>query len=396
MPGRRGRSPGARARPGAATGRDLRHDLEQRHLRGLRRGDVLLGLLPRRGRLGHAADLGLRRGREQRGRGGRGRHAPLRISAVLLAPGRDAGRRRRVRVRRRLSAQSRPALRLPPLPGHRRRPLLPGRDRGDPDAAAAALLHLVPDRRPARRRRPGDARAGDRLQRLQQDLDRRRLPARPARGRRAGRAHLRAQRRVRRGAGDLRPHRLLRRDRLARARPGHLRRRLRRRRGPPGGPLPLRRRPRPQHGGRRDPLGGDGRRARASCRGRPRPSSSRPTASPSAPRTGAAPPSRPASPTPGTPSASGSTAGWRRSTARASMPCRTPGSTCSRGGSSRSRPTSSRSERPWPGAVSGGEPALLLGADRRRRQQAAEAAPDRLAAASRGRRQQRRQLPVLA
>ena len=38
-----------------------------------------------------------------------------------------------------------------------------------------------------------DARAGDRLQRLEQDLDRRRLPARPARGRRAGRPHLGAQ-----------------------------------------------------------------------------------------------------------------------------------------------------------------------------------------------------------
>ena len=153
------------------------------------------------------------------------------------------------------------------------------RHRGDPDAAAAALLHLVPDRRPARRRGPGDPRAGDRLQRLEQDLDRRRLPARPARGRRAGRPDLPREHRVRRGAGHLRPHRRLRRDRLARARTGHLRRRLRRRRGPPGGPLALRRRARPQHGGRRHPLGGDGRRRRATCRARRRASSSLPTGS---------------------------------------------------------------------------------------------------------------------
>ena len=178
-----------RARAGAAAGRDLRHDLEQRHLRRLRRGDVLLGLLPdRRGGLGTAADLGLRRGREQRGRGGRGGDAPLRLPARLLAPGRHPGRRRRVRLRRRLAAQSGAALGLPPLSRQRRRQLLPARDRGGPDAAAAALLHLVPDRRPARRRGPGDARAGDRLERLEQDRDRRRLPARPARGRRARRA----------------------------------------------------------------------------------------------------------------------------------------------------------------------------------------------------------------
>ena len=126
------------------------------------------------------------------------------------------------------------------------------------------------------------------LQRLEQDRDRRRLPAGAARGGRAGRAHLAAQRRVRRGPGDLRPHRHLRRDRLARARAGHLRRHRRRRRGAPRGPLALRRRARPQHGRGGHPLGGARRRRRASCPGRRRPSSSPPTGSSSAPRTGAA------------------------------------------------------------------------------------------------------------
>ena len=89
-----------------------------------------------------------------------------------------------------------------------------------------------------------DARADRDLQRLEQDRHRRRVPARAARGRRAGRAHLAAQRRVRRGPRDLRPHRHLRRDRLARARAGDLRRHRRRRGGAPRGPLALRRRAR--------------------------------------------------------------------------------------------------------------------------------------------------------
>ena len=48
-----------------------------------------------------------------------------------------------------------------------------------------------------------DARADRDLQRLEQDRDRRRLSPRAARGSRAGRAHLTAQRRVRRGPGYL-------------------------------------------------------------------------------------------------------------------------------------------------------------------------------------------------
>ena len=86
-----------------------------------------------------------------------------------------------------------------------------------------------------------DARADPDLQRLEQDRDRRRLHAGPARRGRAGRPHLAAQRRVRRGPGDLRPHGHLRRDRLARAGSRHLRRHRRRRRGAPRGPLALRR-----------------------------------------------------------------------------------------------------------------------------------------------------------
>ena len=63
-----------------------------------------------------------------------------------------AGRRRGRRVRRRLAPPRGAALGLSPLPGDRVGPVLPARHRGRADAAAAALLHLVPDRRPARRR----------------------------------------------------------------------------------------------------------------------------------------------------------------------------------------------------------------------------------------------------
>ena len=119
VPHRRVRGARARARPGAAAGRHLRADREQRHLRGDGRGDVLLGLLPRRGRLGPGADVGLRRGRAKRGRGRRARHAPVRLPAPVLAPRRDARRRRRARLRRRLAAPSGAALGLPPLPGER-------------------------------------------------------------------------------------------------------------------------------------------------------------------------------------------------------------------------------------------------------------------------------------
>ena len=206
-----------------------------------------------------------------------------------------------------------------------------------------------------------DARADRDLERLEQDRDRRRLPARPARRSRARRPHLAAQRRVRRGPRHLRPHRHLRRDRLARARPGHLRRRLRRRRGAPSGPRALRRRARPQHGGRGHALGGARRRARASCPGRRRPSSSRPTASSSAAedwgrggletarRRGLAPVLR----------VDRRLAGDDRRPGLRGRPG-APTSTCSRAASTRSRATCSRSERPRTGAVSGGEPARSL------------------------------------
>ena len=184
------------------------------------------------------------------------------------------------------------------------------------------------------------------LQRLEQDGDRRRLHARPARRGRAGRPDLAAQRRVRRGAGDLRPHRRLRRDRLARA-PAP----------PPSSTSPatatVRHAVHSHYGDRLvhsmtvgvthwEELGAGARRA---ARARPRPSSSPPTGSSSAPRTGAAPASRPASPTPGTRSASGPAAGSRRSAARASTPSATPTSTCSRAASIRRTPTCSPSPR---------------------------------------------------
>ena len=56
--------------------------------------------------------------------------ARLRLPAALLAPGGDAGQRQRARLRRRLAAPRGAALGLPPLPGDRRRPLLPRRHRG--------------------------------------------------------------------------------------------------------------------------------------------------------------------------------------------------------------------------------------------------------------------------
>ena len=71
----------ARARRGAASGRHVRSDREQRHLRGVRRDDVLLGLLPRRGRLGPGADVGLRGGGAKRGPRRRARDAAVRIPA---------------------------------------------------------------------------------------------------------------------------------------------------------------------------------------------------------------------------------------------------------------------------------------------------------------------------
>ena len=107
------------------------------------------------------------------------------------------------------------------------------------------------------------------LERVEQDRDRRRVPARAARGRRADRAHLARQRRVRRGAGDLWPQRHLRRDRLARARTRHLRRHRGRRRGAPRRPRALRRRARPQHGRRGHALGAVRRRRRRAARAAP-------------------------------------------------------------------------------------------------------------------------------
>ena len=154
---------GAGARAGAAAGRQLRPDREQHHLRGDGRGDVLLGLLPRRRRAGG----GCRCGASPRSSAARpsGVEAGTRVygylppsSHLLVTPASvDAAG----------FVDGSPHRAALPSAYHRylatgARPLLPRGDRGDPDAAAAALLHLLPDRRPARRRGPGRARADPR------------------------------------------------------------------------------------------------------------------------------------------------------------------------------------------------------------------------------------------
>ena len=131
---------------------------------------------------------------------------------------------------------------------------------------------------------------GHDLERLEQDGDRRRVPARPARRGRAGRRspprEAPSSSRASASTAGRSPTTTIA---SLEAGPGHLRRRRRRRRGPPRRPRALRRRARPQHGRRRSPTG---RRsapgATASSPARRRPSSSRPTASSSARRTGAA------------------------------------------------------------------------------------------------------------
>ena len=127
------------------------------------------------------------------------RDADLRIPAAFLtAPG-DAGERRWGGVPRRLAAPGGPALGLPSLPGDRERSLLQRRYRGHPDAAAAALLYFVSDRRPARRRGIDRARPDRDLECLEQDGDRGCVPAGPTRRSRPDRPDLAAQHRVCRG-----------------------------------------------------------------------------------------------------------------------------------------------------------------------------------------------------
>ena len=180
----------------------------------------------------------------------------LRLPAALLAPGRDARRRRRARLRRRLAAPGGAALRLPPLPGDRRptpstgrtprtiqmllRPLFFTSFLIDDQLADEGLTERGPIVISSASSKTAIAAAFLLAQREGVELVGLTSPR---------------KRRVRRGPGDLRPHRHLRRDRLARARARHLRRRRRRRRGAPRGPLPLRRRARPQHGRRASPTG---------------------------------------------------------------------------------------------------------------------------------------------
>ena len=223
---------------------------------------------PRRGRLGARADVGFRRRGGERGRGSRRRaracygylppssHLVVTPSASTTRGFIDASPHRKE------------------LPGTYQRysltgvgPVLPRGHRGAADAAAAAVLHLVPDRRPAGRRGPDGEGARDHRQRLEQDGDRRGLPPRPARGRGPGGPHLAGQRGVRGGPRHLRPHGHLRRRRLARARSSDAGGHRRRRRRAPGGAHPFRRRPGVQHDGGRDPLGGDGRGGRGRAAG---------------------------------------------------------------------------------------------------------------------------------
>ncbi len=330
-------APALGAGPGAAAGRDLRPDREQRHLRGDGRGDVLLGLLPGRGRLGAGADVGLRRGRAQRGRRGRAGDARLRLPAPLLAPGGDA----RPRPASSGFVDGSPHRAALPSAYHRylasaADPFYRRRHRGRPDAAAPALLHLVPDRRPARRR--GARRAAGRSS-SPAPRARRRSPPRSCWRQRQGveLVGLTSPRNAEFVDGLGIYGRAVTYDAIdvARAGPADLRRHRRRRRRAPRGPLPLRRRARPQHGRRRHPLGGARAPATASCPDRRRPSSSPPTGSSSAPGTGAAPASRRAGRRRLAPVLRvDRRAGSSRSTARASRRSRAPTSTSSRAASS--------------------------------------------------------------
>ena len=112
-PDRRIRAAGARARPGAPAGPQLRADLEQRDLRGDGRPHVLLGLLPCRGGLGTRADVGLRRRGAERGGRPRCRCACVRLPAPVLPPRRDARRGGRERLHGPLAAPGCAALHLP-------------------------------------------------------------------------------------------------------------------------------------------------------------------------------------------------------------------------------------------------------------------------------------------
>ena len=275
---------------------------------------------PRRSRLGPGADVGLRRGRAKRGRGGRARHARVRISASLLAPGRDARRRQPARLHRRLAAPGAAALGLPPLSGERAPTSSTAPDTEEMQMLLRPLFYtsfLIDDQLDDE----GLTSRGPIV--ISSASSKTAIAAAFLLARRDG-VELVALTSPRSAEfveglgiyGRTVTYDAI--DSLERG-PGHLRRRLGRRRGAPSGPLALRRRARPQHGRRASPTGRiSAPAARASFPARRRPSSSRRIASSSAPRTGAGPGSRRGSPMPGTRSASGSAAGSSRSAAAAS------------------------------------------------------------------------------
>ena len=160
LPLRRGRPARAAARSGAARGRALRPDLQQHHLRDVRQGDVLLGLLPGRGGLGSRADVGLRGGERQPPGGAAAGSA--RCSATCRPPPSCWSMPARVDAHGFVDGSAAPRAaacglqRLRPRGG---RSGLRRRARGRADAAAPAVLHLLADRRLPRRRRGSSARA---------------------------------------------------------------------------------------------------------------------------------------------------------------------------------------------------------------------------------------------
>ena len=188
------RAAGARARPGAAGGRQLRADGEQRDLRRVRRPHVLLGLLPGRGRLGARADVGLRRrGARARPTGSR-RCARVRLPAAVVAPGGDA----RPCDDARLHGRGSPHRKALPAT-YQRYSQVTGADpfyREDTEALQMLLRPLFFTSFLIDDQLADDGlteQGADRdLQRVEQDGDRRRVPPGAARGRRAGGPHLAA------------------------------------------------------------------------------------------------------------------------------------------------------------------------------------------------------------
>ena len=111
------RAPVGLERGGAVRDRVVRTRLEQHHLWGLRRGDALLEVLPRRGRLGSDPRLGLRQRRRDRQRRAPGGDPGLRLSAPVEPRGDPARPLRPARLRGRVAAPGEPP--PPPIRGYR-------------------------------------------------------------------------------------------------------------------------------------------------------------------------------------------------------------------------------------------------------------------------------------